>query len=181
MSPALARCLVCSGLARIGLGAEPANHVRVGRSGDCRGAGGVKGEAHPLQQRDAGVAVAVDLDEGCGGALVAGGMEDYFWREPEIDGGGVGPGLGRDLVAHVGARIRPGGGALLGQHSGKMARFVEEITGVEQTFGVDDEAARRQRDAGQEGAGAEGREANGEADLPEPVEDKSCSGGKHRP
>ncbi len=61
-----------------------------------------------------------------------------------------------------------------------MAGFVEEIAGIEQAIGVDDEAAWRQRDAGQEGIGVEGREANGQADLPEPVEDKGCGGMKHR-
>jgi len=161
------------------LDAQPANHVRVGRNGDCGGPGGVQSEAHPLEQGDASFAVAVDLDERLSGAFVAGRVEDDLGGESEVDSGGVGPGLGGDLVPHVGAGIRSGRGALRGQHSGKMAGFVEEITGVEQTLWVDDEAARLQCDAGQEGVGTEGREANGETDLLEPVEDKCCGEVKH--
>ncbi|MFZ1008770.1 MAG: hypothetical protein WAN65_18170 [Candidatus Sulfotelmatobacter sp.] len=118
-----------------------------------------------MQQGNAGAAIAVSLDERRGGAFVAGGVKDRLGRESEVDGGGIGPGLGSDLVAHVGAGIRSGGGALLGQHRGKMASFVEEIPGVEQAIGVDDEAARRERDARQEGISAEGSEVNGQADL----------------
>jgi hypothetical protein len=44
-----------------------------------------------------------------------------------------------------------------------MAGFVEKIAGVKQTFGIDNEAAWLQRDAGQEGVGGERREANGKA------------------
>ena len=124
----------------------------------------------------AGAAIAVNLDEGRGGTFVAGGVEDHLGRESEVDGGGEGPGLGSDLIAHVGAGIRSGGGALLGQHCREMAGFVEEIPGIEQAIGIDDEAAWRQRDAGQEGIGAERREANGQADLLEPVEDEGCGG-----
>ena len=164
---------------RIGLGAEPANHVRVGRNGDCCRAGWVKGEAHPLQQGDAGAAIAVNLDEGRGGTFVAGGVENHLGRKSEVDSGGVGPSLSCDLVAHVGTGIRSGGGALFGRHRGKMAGFVEEISGVEQALRIDDEAAGRQSDTGQEGIGAEGREANGQADLLEPVEDEGCGGMEH--
>jgi hypothetical protein len=52
-----------------------------------------------------------------------------------------------------------------------MSGFMEEITGVEQALGVYDEAAWFKRDAGQEGVGSEGREANGEADLLEKADD----------
>lgn len=142
--------------------------------------GGVKSEAHPLQQWDAGIAVTVNLNEGRSSALVAGGVEDYLGLEPELDRGGIGPSLGGDLVAHVGAGIRSGEGAPLGQHGGKMAGFVKEIPGIEQALGVDDEAARCQCDPGQEGVGTEGREANGQANLPKPVEDEGCGGIRHR-
>ena len=67
--------------------------------------GGVQSKAHPLQQRDAGIAITIDLDESAGGASIAGGMEDNFRRKPQVDGGGIGPALGGDLVAHVGADI----------------------------------------------------------------------------
>jgi len=166
--------------ASVRLAAQPANHVGVGGNGGCGGASGVESQAHPLQQGDAGVAIAVDLDEVLGGPFVAGGVEDCLWRKAEVNGGRIRPTLGRDLAAHVGAGIRSGAGALRGQHGGKMAGFVEEIAGVEQTFGVDSEAAWLQRDSGQEGVVAERREANGKANLPEPVEDKGCRGIQHR-
>ena len=132
------------------------NHVRVGSDGNSGGLGAIEREAHPLEQGDTGVAVAVGLDEGLSGAFVPGGVKDDFWRKSEVHSSGIGPGLGGDLVPHVGTGIRLGGGAPCGQHSGKMAGFVEKITGIEQTFGVDDEAARFQCDAGQESVGAEG-------------------------
>jgi hypothetical protein len=108
-------------------------------------------------------------------------MENYLRGELEVEGGGIGPSLGGDLLPHVGASIRSGGSALCGQHGGKMAGFVEEITGVEQTLGVNDEPTWLQCDAGQEGVGAKGREANGQADLLEPVENNVCRRIKHRP
>jgi hypothetical protein len=46
-----------------------------------------------------------------------------------------------------------------------MAGLMEEIAGVKQTLGVDDEASRLDHDARQERAGVERCEANGEADL----------------
>jgi hypothetical protein len=88
-----------------------------------------------------------------------------------VDGSSVGPGLSGDFVAHVGTGIRSGGGALCRQHGSEMSGFMEEITGVEQALGVYDEAAWFERDAGQEGVGSEGREANGEADLLEKADD----------
>jgi hypothetical protein len=100
-----------------------------------------------LEQGDAGVAIAVDLDEGLGGTLVAGGVKDHLRGKSEVDGGGEGPGLGSDLVPQVGVGIRFGGGALRGQHGGQMACLVEQVAGVEQTLRVDDEAAWLQRDA----------------------------------
>jgi hypothetical protein len=101
-----------------------------------------------LEQGDASVAIAVDLDEGLGGALVAGGMKDHLGGKSEVDDGGKGPGLGSDLVPQVGVVIRSGRGALRGQQGGQMACLVEEVAGVEQTLRVDDEAAWLQRDAG---------------------------------
>jgi len=172
--------LDCSGSTRIGFYAEPANHVRIGINRDSRGAGWAESKSHPLQERNAGTAIAVNLDEGRGGAFVAGGVEDHLGRESEMEGGGIRPGLGGDLIAHVGTGIRSGEGALLGQHGGKMAGFVEEIPGIEQPVRIDDEATCRQRDTGQEGIGAEWRDANGEADLLEPVEDQDCGGIEHR-
>jgi len=62
-----------------------------------------------------------------------------------------------------------------------MASFVEQISRVKQTLGVNDEAAWLKRDAGQEGVGAKRREANGQADLREPIENNVCRRIKHRP
>lgn len=71
--------------AQSGFGTEPANHVGVGSNGDCGGLCGVQSKAHPLQKWYAGIAIAVDLDEGLGGAPVAGGVEDDRWRKSEMD------------------------------------------------------------------------------------------------
>ena len=154
--------------------------MRVGRNGGCGGSDRVQGEAHPLQKRDACFAITVSLDEGRSGAFVAGRMKDDLRREPELDGGGMRPGLCGDFLSHVGAGIRSCGGPLRGQHCGKMAGLVKEIARVEQTLGVHDEAARFQRDAGQETVGGDWRQANGETDLPELIEDQSCREIKHR-
>ena len=129
--------------------------MRVGRNRDRRGPRGVQREAHPLQQRNPGFAIAVDLEEGLGGALVADGMKDDLGRKPEVNGGGIRPGLGGNLVPHLGAGIRASGGPRRGQHDGKMAGFVEEIAWVKETLGVNDQAARLQRDAGKEGVSAQ--------------------------
>jgi|HubBroStandDraft_1064217.scaffolds.fasta_scaffold83323_2 hypothetical protein len=55
--------------------------------------------------------------------------------------GGIGLGPSGDLVPYVGASIRCDGSALCWRHGGKMAGFVDKITGVAQTLSVDDEAA----------------------------------------
>jgi anti-sigma factor ChrR (cupin superfamily) len=61
-----------------------------------------------------------------------------------------------------------------------MAGFVEQIAGVEQALRVDNQATRLKRDSRQKSAGVELRQANGQADLPEPVDDAGCGGIKHR-
>jgi len=143
------------------------------------GVGGVEGKAHPLEEGDAGFAVAIDLNEAGGGAMVAGGVEDGFRGEAEMDAGGIRPGLGGDFVAHVGAGVGAGGGALGGEHGGKMAGFMEQVAGMEETFGVDDEAAGLERDAGLEGVWAVGRETDGEAEVAEPFDDLVGDGVEH--
>jgi hypothetical protein len=143
------------------------------------GVDGVEGQPHPLEEGHAGFAVAIDFDEAGGGVVVAGGMEDGFRGKAEVDAGGVGPGLGSDFVSHVGAGVGTCGGALFGEHGGEMARFMEQVAGIVEAVGVDDEAAGFECDAGEEGVRGERGEADGEADLAKPVEDLFGSGVEH--
>jgi hypothetical protein len=57
---------------------------------------------------------------------------------------------------------------------------VEQIAGVEQALGVDDQATGLKRDAGKESAGPELCKANREADLAEPIDNSGCGGIEHR-
>ena len=62
-----------------------------------------------------------------------------------------------------------------------MAGLVKQVAGIQQPLGIDDQAARFQRNAGQERIRAQRRQANGKANLPEPVDDEVCGGVEHRP